>query len=170
MKKVIRVLFLATIVFGLTACGGTAENQDFTTQTAVNEQGVRGAFSGNTEQNTNHSTHVQNSNSNEIIAGTVQAIDGMNIAIVTTQHTALHDPGEGRFVSSGVAENEPQEITIRLTEQTTIEVNEIRTSATGGLSSDTRAGTLDDLTLQASVMAQGEWHGNEFVATSLIIM
>ena len=38
MKKVIMVLFLVTVIFGLAACGGTAEYQDSPTQTTVNEQ------------------------------------------------------------------------------------------------------------------------------------
>jgi len=145
-------LLLTAAVFGLVACGGTAESQDSPPQATVSEQDV-----GEVTQ--------------EQLVGMVQAIDGMNITIITIQAMIVNTPGQ--HISSPDAQNEPyepQEIIIQLTEQTAIEVNEVTTTAGGGQMAGLRAGTPDDLTLQAIVMATGEWHGDEFIAKSLIIM
>jgi len=173
MKKLIMVLFLATVAFGLTACGGATENQDTQSQTTVSEQEAREVSDGNIDTNTNPNTNEQVLPQEQLV-GTIHAIDGMNITINTMQAMVFNEPGEGRhFVSPGNAENEPQEsqeISIHLTEQTTIKVNEIRAIAGGGQMSDTRAGTLDDLTLQAFVMAEGDWQDDKFVATTVTII
>jgi len=170
MKKVIMVLFLVIIVLGLIACGGMAEYNDSPTQTMVAEQGDGDASGGNADANTDPSTSKQDL-SQEQLVGNVQAIDGTNITINTMQAMIFNEPGAGQhFVSPGAVENEPQEIIIRLTEQTVIEVNEIRATTGGGQMADIRDGTLDDLTLQAIVMATGEWQDDEFVVSSLIIM
>jgi len=61
---------------------------------------------------------------------------------------------------------ETQQEIIRLTDETSIEV---RTSF-GGQIIDSRTGTLDDLSLNAVVMVEGEWQDDEFIAIKLIIM
>ena len=165
MKKVIMVLFLITVIFGLVACGGTAEYQDSPLPSET-EQGAGEISDGNADTNVVQGTHTQTPPLGEVIAGTLEAIDGMSLTIDTTS----------TFVSSGTESDqtlifsgeplEPQQEIIRLTEQTTIEV---RTTANGQIVG-TRAGTLDDLSLQALVMAEGEWQDDEFIATTLTMM
>jgi len=172
MKKVIMVLFLATVILGLTACGDASEHQDYHAQTEVVEQRDAGISGGNIDTNANPNINEQDLLQEQLL-GNIQVIDGMNITISTAQHQHMifNEPRAGQhFVSPGTTENEPKEITIRLTEQTAIEVSEMRTTSGGGQIADMRDGTLDDLTPQAFVMAEGEWQDDEFVATSLIIM
>jgi len=170
----IMVLALTTVVLGLAACRGTAENQDLQAQTTATEQGVREVSSGNTDAtsgnvdtntdpNTNYSAHIQNPISNEIIAGSIKAINGMSITIDTSSVFMAHETG------SHIATGEPPELQkeiIHLTEQTTIE---IRTLANGQIIGSS-VGTIDDLTLQAIIMAEGEWQDSEFVVSDLTIM
>ena len=121
-----------------------------------------------TNQNTNETTNpaeTQNINeqslAQEQIAGNIQAIDGMTLTIDTS--AVFMATGTGSYTFSG----EPVEkeyATVRLTEETTIEV---RTTA-GGQIIGTRVGTLEDLSLQNTVMAEGYWQSDEFVATSII--
>ena len=172
MKKMIIALTLTTVMLGLVACGGTTENQDLQMQTAdagqsIGEVSGDNAVAGNADdgidQSINYSVHTQNPTSNEILAGTVEAIDGMSITIDTSSVFVAH--GTGSHISTG----EPPELqveVIRLTEETNIivQVN------AGGQIAGTRAGTLDDLSLQAIIMAEGEWRDGEFVVTELTII
>ena len=115
----------------------------------------------NSTPNTNQNTNGQ-SLPLEQLAGTIQAIDGMKLTIDTSQ-VFMSFGGEQR-VEPG-APVEKQETSIRLTEQTAIEVR----TTSGGQIAGTRAGTLDDLSLQNVVLVEGEWQGDEFVAINLII-
>ena len=169
MKKVIMVLFLVTVIFGLAACGGTAEYQDSPLPTET-EQGAGEISDGNASTNTDQTapnvvqgTHTQTPPSGEIIAGTVKTIDGMNLTIDTSSVFVANETGQ--HIASGEPQEAQQEI-IRLTEQTVIEVQ----TNTNGQIIGSRIGTLDDLSLQAVVMVEGEWQGDEFVATTLTIM
>jgi len=162
MKKVIMVLVLATVVLSLAACNRTAENQDLPILPTETEQETVGASGGNADTNANPNTNEQ-SLPQEQLGGVIQAIDGMKLTIDTSQ-VFMSFGGEQR-VEPG-APVEKQDAIVRLAEQTVIEV---RTTA-GGQITSTRAGTLDDLSLQAIVIADGEWQGNEFVATVLIIV
>jgi len=172
MRKVIMVFILVTVVLGLTACGGVAENYDLPTQANEATQGAGETPDGNADADTDANTdtnihqglHTQAPPSNEIIAGTVEAIDGMKLTIDTSSVFVSSGGGESHFASGEPPE--PQAEIIRLTEQTTIEV---RTTA-GGQITDTRAGTLDDLSIGTTVMAEGEWQDGEFAATTLVIM
>ena len=162
MKKVMMVLLLSTVVLGLTACGVVAENQDSQTQTTLAEQGVREISSGNADTN-NLSIHTQNPASNEMLAGTVQAINGMKLTVDTSSVFVAHETG--RHITSGEPQ-EKQEKIIRVTEQTVIEVQTI----SNGQITGSRIGALDDLSLQDVVTAEGEWQSDEFIATKLIIV
>ena len=169
MKKVIMVLFLVTVIFGLVACGGAAEYQDSPLPTAT-EQGAEEISDGNADTNIDpnvvQGTHTQTPPLGEVIAGTLEAIDGMSLTIDTTSV----------FVSSGTESYqthifsgeplEPQQEIIRLTEQTTIEVQ----TTINGQITGSEIGTLDNLSLGIAVMAEGEWQDGEFVATTLTIM
>ena len=163
MKKMIMVL--ATVVLGLAACGGAAEYQE--PPPLQTEQRVGEAYNSNAdstaEQNAAQSPHTQNPTSNEILAGTVEAIDGMNLTIDTSSVFVANETGQ--HIATGEPQ-EPQQEMIRLTEQTVIEV---RITANGQITGS-RIGTLDDLSLQTVVMAEGEWQDGEFVATTLTIM
>jgi len=165
MKKVIMVLFLVTVIFGLVACGGAAEYQDSPLPSET-EQGAGEISDGNTDTNVVQGTHTQTPPLGEVIAGTLEAIDGMSLTIDTTSV----------FVSSGTESYqthifsgeplEPQQEIIRLTEQTTIEVQ----TTINGQITGSEIGTLDNLSLGIAVMAEGEWQDGEFVATTLTIM
>ena len=165
MKKVIMVLFLVTVIFGLVACGGAAEYQDSPLPSET-EQGAGEISDGNADTNVVQGTHTQTPPLGEVIAGTLEAIDGMSLTIDTTSV----------FVSSGTESYqthifsgeplEPQQEIIRLTEQTTIEVQ----TTINGQITGSEIGTLDNLSLGIAVMAEGEWQDGEFVATTLTIM
>ena len=161
MKKIIMVLFLVTVIFGLTACGGAAEYQDSPLPSET-EQGAGEISDGNADTNVVQGTHTQTPPLGEVIAGTLESIDGMSLTIDTS---SVFVSGGGQHIVNGEPP-EPQQETIRLTEQTTIE---FRTLANGQIV-DTRAGTLDDLSIGTTVMAEGEWQDGEFVATTLTIM
>jgi len=165
MKKVMMVLFLVTVIFGLAACGGTAEYQDSPLPSET-EQGVENVSDGNVDTNIDpnvvQGSHTQTPPSGEILAGTVEALDEMSLTINTS---SIFVSGGGQHIATGEPP-EPQQEIIRLTEQTTIEV---QTTANGQIVGS-RIGTLDDLSLGAVVMAEGEWQGDEFIATILTIM
>jgi len=136
------------------------DNADVNTKQNTNEQGLpqeQDNADTNTHQNTNGQSLPQ-----EQLAGTLQAIDGMKLTIDTSQ-VFMSFGGEQR-VEPG-APVEKQETIIRLTEQTAIEVRTTR----GGQIAGTRAGTLDDLSIQNVVLVEGEWQGDEFIAINLII-
>jgi len=148
MKKVIMVLFLVAVVLGLAACGGNAENQmDYQTQNSDFGRIVSGTVP-----------------TGEILAGTVQAVDGMKLSVDTS--SVFVAAGTGPHTVSPDEPPEPHEDIVRITEQTLIE---IQTLADGQILG-TAAGTLDDISLQAVIMAEGEWQDGEFVATKLTIM
>jgi len=166
VKKVIMVLFIATVAIILTACGSTAEYQYAQEHTTAYEHhtSMPDINPGtNTTPSVYQGIHEHTPPSNEILAGTVQAIDGMNLAIDTSSVFVANETG--RHVASGEPQ-ETQEQIIRLTEQTIIEVR----TTSGGQVVDSRIGTLDDLSLYNIVMVEGEWHDDEFVATTLTIM
>ncbi|MCL2570925.1 MAG: hypothetical protein FWE11_00850 [Defluviitaleaceae bacterium] len=166
MKKVIMALFLAIVVVGLTACGNAAEYQEDMLTPAADERHISvpgGNADTNTAPNVYQGVHEHNPPSNEILAGTVQAIDGMSLTIDTSSVFVANETGH--HTATGEPQ-EPQQKIIRLTEQTTIEVR----ATSGGQIVGSEIGTLDDLSLYAVVMAEGEWQDNEFVATTLIIM
>lgn len=100
----------------------------------------------------------------EQLFGVIQAIEGMKITIDTSQVMGFSG-GDHFFSGESVDVEEEQKTIIRLKEQITIEVR----TAAGGQVTGTRAGTLDDLTLQAVAIVDGEWQGEEFVATKLTI-
>ena len=161
MKKVIMVLFLATVVLGLSACGDAVKIQDWPPQTTEAEQGVGGASSDNAETSANQTANQQGL-PQEQIAGSLQAIDGTKLTIDAS--TVFVANGTGPHYASGEP-TEKQEANIRLTEETAIEV---RTTA-GGQITSSRAGTMDDLSLQDTVLAEGEWQGDEYVVTKLTV-
>jgi len=186
MKKAIMILVIAATALGLTACRGAAGNQSSQAQATEAAQRAREAYYSNVYESTSQeanqnaqppalnetSTKNETPTPNEMTAGRVEAIDGMNITISTSHAMLFHGEGQ-HIVSPGTAEAEPpkpQETTIRVTDQTTIKVNEMSNITGGGQMADLRAGTLDYLTLQAFVMAEGEWQDDEFVATTLTIM
>ena len=174
MKKAIMILFVAAVVLGLAACSHTAENQDAPPQIidAVQNTDEEPASNSNIITSTNPQTPTQ-----EQLVGTIQSIDEMSIAIATIQAMIFNEssPGQQQHMvmprpDEPQEPQEPQDVTIRLTEHTIIEINEISIVTNVGQMADKRAGTLDDLALDAFVMATGEWHGEEFVATSLLLM
>ena len=160
MKKMIRVLFLGAIALGLAACGGNAENQDTQVQTtpAYDAQAVY------TQNHTFGQIIEGTVPTGEILAGTVQNIDGMRLSVDTSSVFVAMDTGP-HTVSPG-EEPEPHEDIVRMTEQTIIE---IRTLADGQILG-TAEGVLDDISLQAVIMAEGEWQDGEFIATKITIM
>jgi len=143
---------------------GYSLNWNGATSTVLITSGVADSDSATTNinPNTNQNTNVQGLPQEQLF-GVIQAINGMKLTIDTSQVLGLGG-GEHRF-SGDSGERERQEAIIRLTEQIAIEV---RTSA-GGQITGTRAGTLDDLSVQDVVMVEGEWQGDGFVATKLII-
>ena len=150
-KLALMVLLLAFIAAGLTACKDKVENQGSPTQTTSN---------ANPNANEQYSPQEQ-------IIGVVLSIDEMILTVDTAGISRVTGTGEPQ--SSG-GSNERQEFIIRLTEQTAIQVNEITTTAGGGQTTGMRAGTLDDLIVQAVVMAEVAWQDNEYIVISLIIM
>ena len=173
MKKAFGILFLTTIVLGLVACSRAAENQDTSPQTTVAEQRVGEVSSRNVDTYVSPSTNEQDLTQEQLV-GMVKSIDEISITITTIQAMIFNNPEVSQhIISPGTAENEPhepQQIIIQLTEQTVIEVNEMRIIAGGGQMANVRAGTIEDLTLQAIVMATGEWQGDDFIVASLRIM
>ena len=169
VRKIIIVLFIATAIIGLTACGDSTDNQYLPEQTTAIEQEVEETYVADDNEDTNADTnkiqgiHTQTPPSGEIIAGTVLAVDEMSITIDTSSVFVANETGQ--HISTGEPQ-EPQHKIIHVTEQTIIEVQTLA----GGQIIGTTAGTLDDLSIQALVMAEGEWHGDEFVATALTIM
>jgi len=158
------ILFLATVVLGMAACGGATEYQD--PPPTETEQETGEASDGNVDTNTNpnvvQGTHTQTPPSGEILAGTLEALDGMSLTIDTS---SVFVSGGGQHIATGEPP-EPQTEIIHLTEQTTVEVQ----TFAGGQIIDSRIGTLDDLSIGTTVMAEGEWQDDEFVATTIIIM
>ena len=168
MKKTMLSLFMIalSIMVLLSACGrnNPAADVSQSTNQNINEQGLP-----HEQNNTNiYSSQLPNKNSDESpssqeqIAGVIQSIDGMHLTIDTSQ--VFMSSGGQQRVEPGTPV-EKQDTIIRLTEQTTIEV---RTTA-GGQITDTRAGTMDDLSLQTVVMADGEWQGDEFIAVKITL-
>ena len=108
MKKVIMILFLMTVIFGLAACGGAAEYADPQSPPTETEQDVEGVPGNNADTNADTNTiqgvHTQTPPSNEIIAGTVQTIDGMNLTIDTSSVFVANETGQH------IATGEPQEL------------------------------------------------------------
>ena len=157
MKKLIVLLFTIALsaVALLSSCGGSEGNAN-TTNPITNQ---------NTNETTNPAETLNNNEealTQEQIAGNIQVIDGMTLTIDTS--AVFMATGTGSYTFSG----EPVEkeyATVRLTEETTIEV---RTTA-GGQIIGTRVGTLEDLSLQNTVMVEGYWQSDEFVAITIII-
>ena len=115
-----------------------------------------------TDQNVDISPDTQNDTQTEMIAGEIQTIEKMTITIDTS--AVFMATGTGSYVSSG----EPVEkeyATVRLTEQTIIEVHK----SAGGQIIGTRVGTLEDLSLQNIVMVEGEWDDNDLVAIKIVV-
>ena len=160
MKKLIRVLFLAVAVLGVAACGGSTEIQDVQVQTTpvCNEQSVY------TQNHTSGQIIEDVIPTGEILAGTVQSIDGMSLSVDTS--SVFVAMGTGSHTVSPGEEPEPHEDIVRITEQTIIEIQTLA----GGQILGTAAATLDDISLQAVIMAEGEWKDGEFVATKITIM
>ena len=163
--KVLLILAVTLGALGLASCSGTVENQNSTTRPPLAEQGVGETSSGSTDANP--STNEQDLPQEQLF-GAIQTIDGMTITIDTSR--VIGFGGGQHFISGEVDDDDSVEeeylgTIIHLTEQTIIEV---RTTA-GGQIAGTRSGTLDDLSLQATVMATGQWQGNEFTITELII-
>jgi len=159
MKKTMVLLFTIalSIIALLSACerDNTAVDANQNTNPITN-QNTKEATNPTEPQNTDEQPLVQ-----EQIAGKIQAIDGMTLTIDTS--AVFMATGTGSYTFSG----EPVEkeyATVRLTEETTIEV---RTTA-GGQIIGTRVGTLEDLSLQNTIMVEGYWQSDEFVATSII--
>jgi len=149
MKKTMVLLFAIALSIAtlLSACERDKGNSDAYIDTGAT---------------TDQSNNTQNHDVIEMIAGRIQAIDGTNLTIDASGTFVANETG--RHHSSGNS-NEKQEINVRLTEQTIIE---IRTSV-GGQITGTSIGTLDDLLLQAIVSAEGTWDGDEFIAITIII-
>lgn len=157
--KILLVLVVALGVLGLASCSGTVENQNSTTRPPLAEQRVGETSSGGTDANP--STNEQDSPQEQLF-GAIQAIDGMTMTIDTSR--VIGFGGGQHFISGEVNDDLVEEYLgtiIHLTERTIIEV---RTTAGGQI-----VGTLDDLSLQATVMATGQWQDNEFTVTELII-
>ena len=143
-------------------------NANQSTNQSANEQALPSDFDIdiNTSQNTNEQSLPQ-----ETLAGVVQSIDGMTLTIDASQVFMVGGTPGGAFgettehiFNPNDAAIEKQEITIRLTEQTAIVV---RTNAGGQIIGE-RIGTIDDLSMHNIVMAEGEWQGDEFIASELI--
>jgi len=115
-----------------------------------------------TDQNVDKSPDTQNDAQTEMIAGEIQTINGMTITIDTS--AVFMATGTGTYVFSGETV-EKEYVTVRLTEQTTIEVH----TSVGGQIIGARVGTLEDLSLQNTVMVEGEWDDNEFVAVKVVV-
>jgi len=162
MRKAIMVLFLAAVIFGLAACGRAAEyeeNAQMQTLPIAQDYHAQNSYSSPSGRIVTGTVPA-----GEILAGTVKAIDGMLLSVDTSSvfmaattgaHTVL--PGE---------EPEPQEEIVRITEETVIE---IRTLGDGQIMGNT-PGTLDDISVQAVIMAEGEWEDDEFIAATITIM
>jgi len=169
MKKVITCLTLATAILTLSACGSVTEYQQDTQVQPVAYEQHTSTPDSNTDTNPNvnmyegNGIHVQSPSSYEIIAGTVQSIDGMSIAIDSSSVFVANETGS--HIATGEVP-EPQETIVILTEETTIEVS----TSSGGQVVASRIGTLDDLHLYNLVMVEGEWQGDEFVAITITIM
>ena len=117
------------------------------------------------QDNADNNTHQNNNGQSvpqEQLAGTLQAIDGMKLTVDTSQ-VFMSFGGEQRVEPGAPAEK--QDTIVRLTEQTAIEVRTVSSGQPIG----TRAGTLDDLSIQNVVLVEGEWQGDEFIAINLII-
>ena len=137
----------------LSACN--KDNADTDTNPNANQHTSEQGLPANVNPNTNQSN-------NELLAGMVQSIDGMKFTIDSSQVFVANEPGA---IHSSGEPLESQDITIRVTEETSIEVE----TTHGGQVTGARAGTIDDLSLQAIVIINGEWQGDEFVATNLTI-
>ena len=157
MKKSMVLLFTIALsaVALLSSCGRSEGDAD--TTNPIETQNTNETTNPIETQNTNEQSLVQ-----EQLAGNIQIIDGMTLTIDTS--AVFMATGAGSYTFSGEPVEKEYAI-VRLTEQTTIEVH---TSA-GGQIIETRAGTLDDLSLQNIVMVEGEWDGNELVAVNLIV-
>jgi len=156
-QKMIKSLLVLLVAIGLAACSSTEENPDSIAQPIETEQGTGEISSADT-----------NEQDLEQLFGDVLAIDGMNITIGAVQVMVFNESGTHQ-VSPGSVENEPQEpqkTIIRLTEQTVIRENTV----VGGQIVETRSVALGELPLQAFVMADGVWQGDEFIATNLTII
>jgi hypothetical protein len=117
----------------------------------------------NANPSTNPNSNEQSSHQ-EQLAGVIQAIDGMKLTIDTSGIFVANETGS--HIVSGEGELvENQEVNIHLTEQTNIVIS----ISDGGLITETKAGIVDDLTLQSVVIADGEWEGDEFIATELLV-
>jgi len=154
MKKAITLLFLTAVVLGLAACSRAEAHEDAPTQTA--------AYTPNTPDipPTDHDPAPT-----AILAGVVQSIDGVRIAVDTSSLFVADGSGPHHFSGEPQDPPEPRDEIIRLTEHTVIE---IRTTA-GGQIIDTVAGTMEDVTLHAVVIAEGAWQDDEFVAATLTV-
>jgi hypothetical protein len=130
---------------------------------------------GNADTDTNPSTNPSTNEQDlrtfaeEAVYGTVYGIDGMKVTINASNVMVFFGSGgsnESIIQPDGSKAEEVKEDTIiRVTEETEIEV---RTSR-GGQIIGTRAGTMDDFSLQDTIIAEGAWEGDEFVATVLVI-
>jgi len=156
MKKSMVLLFTIALsaVALLSSCGGSEGNAD--TTNPITNQNTNETTNPTEPQNTNEQPLTQ-----EQIAGNIQVIDGMTLTIDTSAVFMATGTGAHTFSGEPV---EKEYATVRLTEETTIEV---RTTA-GGQIIETRVGTLEDLSLQNTVMVEGYWQSDEFVATSII--
>ena len=167
MRKIIIILFLATAIIGLIACGDAKDNQYSQLQPTELEQEIAEQPKSSAEihsgQSENQSTYLQTPASYEMLAGTVRAIDGMKITVDTTGVFTANETGQ--YASSGEPPEKQEEI-IHLTEHTAIEVQ----TTAGGQRTSSREGVLEDLHLQAVVIVEGEWQDNEFLAVKLIIV
>jgi len=157
MKKFMVLLLTIALsaVALLSSCGGSEGNAD--TANPITNQNTNETANPTEPQNTNEQPLAQ-----EQLAGNIQTIDGMTLTIDTSVVFMATGTGAHTFTGEPV---EKEYATVRLTEQTTIEVH---TSA-GGQIIGIRAGTLDDLTLQNTVLVEGYWRSDEFAATSIII-
>jgi len=154
MKKNIFTMALIIITL-LSAC--EKGNIDVNTNPNPNQNQPQ-----NTSQNTNGQISI-----GEQFYGMIQAIDGMTITIDASQIVVFGATGEYHFNSGDEPIKEVKQATnIRLTEETIITV---RTNQGGQIIGE-RSGTIDDMFLQAVVIADGQWQDGELIATAILVI
>jgi hypothetical protein len=132
---------------------------------------------GNGSTDTNPSENQNNNDQNSlqgewtdpdsVVYGTVFNIDEMNITINKGTMIMVFDPNMYVNPPDGSEAKEIKDDTIvRFTDETEFEVR----AAGGGELRKMGEGTLDDINLQDIVIAEGNWDGDEFAATKIVII
>ena len=169
MKKSMVLLFTIamSIMVLLSACERDNPAADVNINT--NPSTIPTDPSINTNPDANQNSNGQNSpqgevtDSEEAVYGFVKKINGMEVTINASGMMVFFDPEA--YITDGSAQKIETDTIIRLTEKTEIVVNTNR----GGQIVDTKAGTVDDISIGNIVIAYGEWQGDEFVVTKVTV-